>query len=60
MYQCIIFSSSFSSEETADDMFNEWIKEHPNIEIINFRYQQSRYGDHSICILYKEEKKNDI
>lgn len=39
---------------SADIEFNKWIQEHPNIEILEFRYQQARYGDHSICILYKE------
>lgn len=38
---------------TADELFNEWIAEHPNVEIIKFRYAQARYGDHSIAILYK-------
>ena len=38
----------------ADDLFNDWIKEHPDILIQEFRYQQARYGDHSIAILYEE------
>lgn len=39
----------------ADDDFNEWSKDNPDIEILNFKYQQARCGDHSICILYKEK-----
>jgi len=58
MYQMKIFNGTFSKEsESADVEFNMWIKEHPNIEIVDFKYQQARYGDHSICILYKEEMK---
>lgn len=38
----------------ADDKANEWLEENPNVEIISMKYQQARYGDHSICILYKE------
>lgn len=38
----------------ADKDFNEWIKD-KNIKIIEFKYCQQRYGDHSICILYKEK-----
>lgn len=49
------FHGNFNrSEENADYKMNLWLKDHPNIEIIEFRYQQARYGDHSICILYKE------
>lgn len=40
----------------ADIRANEWIKEHPNIGIISMKYQQSRNGAHSICIMYQEGK----
>lgn len=54
-YQAKTFYGAFSqSRKTADELFNEWIAEHPNVEIIFFRYAQARYGDHSIAILYKE------
>ena len=43
------------SNEKADIKANEWLEENPGIEIIDVRYQQARYSDHSICILYKEE-----
>lgn len=38
---------------SADEAFNDWIKDHPNIHIEHFGYSQARYGEHSICILYK-------
>ena len=44
-----------NSSETADIKANEWLEENPGIEIIDVRYQQARCGDHSICILYKED-----
>lgn len=39
---------------TADQLFNEWIQDHPTVKIIDFKYQQARCGDHSIAILYEE------
>jgi hypothetical protein len=36
----------------ADEKANLWLEENPDIEVINMRYQQSGYGDHSICIFY--------
>ena len=44
-----------NSNEPADIKANEWLEENPGIEIIDVRYQQARYSDHSICILYKED-----
>lgn len=44
---------------TADDKANAWLVENPYINILQMKYQQARYGDHSICIMY-EECKNDI
>lgn len=40
----------------ADQLFGEWIEDHPNIKIIEFKYEQARYGDHSIAILYEEDE----
>ena len=42
---------------TADQLFGEWIEEHPTVNILQFKYQLGRcgYGDHSIAILYSEE-----
>lgn len=54
--QTKLFCGSFEYKHvTADTKFNKWIEEHPNIEILEFRYQQARYGDHSIAILYREK-----
>lgn len=44
---------------TADDKANAWLVENPNIEILQMKYQQARYGDHSICIMYKENNPED-
>lgn len=43
-----------SSNELADIKANKWLEENPDVEIIDVRYQQARYSDHSICILYRE------
>lgn len=53
-YLSKIFYGAFGQScPTADELFNEWIAENPNVEIIKFRYAQARFGDHSIAILYK-------
>lgn len=53
-YLSKIFYGAFGqSGPTADELFNEWIAENPNIEIIQFCYSQARMDDHSIAILYK-------
>lgn len=53
-YLAKIFYGAFGRNcPTADELFNEWIAENPNVEIIKFRYAQARSGDHSIAILYK-------
>ena len=44
-----------SINEPADIKANEWLEENPDIEIIDVRYQQARYSDHSICILYRKD-----
>lgn len=56
MIKCKLFNGSFGLNSiTADEKFNQWMHEHPNIDILEFKYFQARYGDHSICILYKEK-----
>ena len=55
MYQTRIFFGT--NGLPADVDFNKWIKDHPNIEILQFKFQQARYGDHSIAILYKENEE---
>lgn len=41
-----------TQNDKADDQMNQWLEENQNISIIDFRYQQNRYFDHSICIFY--------
>ena len=59
MYKAKTFNGTFDgnfnvNSTSADEKFNEWINDHPNIHIIAFKYKQAHYGDHSICILYKD------
>ena len=53
MIKCKNFfgTSGSNGSKSADVYFNEWIKAHQDIDILEFRYQQARYGDHSICAL---------
>lgn len=50
----IFFGSAGYKGRRADSFCNEWLKENPNIEIIDILYAQGSGSDHSICILYKE------
>lgn len=61
MIKCKNFfgTSGSNGSKSADAYFNEWIKAHQDIDILEFRYQQARYGDHSICILYEEDSNYD-
>lgn len=43
-----------STGPTADEKANKWLSRNPNIRICNMQYQQARFGDHSICIMYDE------
>lgn len=45
-----------ASGNTADQLFGEWIEEHPTVEIIDFQYHQNRYGIRSITVFYKGEE----
>lgn len=38
----------------ADTKLNRWLSENPNVRVIDYKYQQARMGDHSICITYTE------
>lgn len=40
----------------AEQLFGEWLEEHPHVTISDFRYEQSGSCERSICITYKEEK----
>lgn len=55
MYKTKIFLGTVNG--LADTKFNLWINNVPNIKIISLQYQQARYGDHSICVLYEEKEK---
>lgn len=62
MIQFEIFFGGYSSECAdcrASDYLNEWITDHPNAKIIDWQYQQARYGDHSICIRYVDRAVED-
>ena len=47
---------------TAADYLNKWLEENKTVEVIDFKYQQARFGDHSICIMYREmgELKEEV
>lgn len=40
----------------ADEKANHWLNKHPNIEIVQMRYQMNVHCEQSICIMYKEAK----
>ena len=41
--------------DSADETANFWLEDHPNIEILQMRYQHTTsHLHHSICIMYKE------
>lgn len=43
---------------SADEWVNEWLDDHPSVEVLDFKYQRlvdaSNVGETSICIMYKE------
>lgn len=42
---------------SADKRLNKWIKENPDVEIIDFGYAENGIYEPSICIEYKEATK---
>lgn len=44
---------------SADDKVNQWLEENPGVELVSYQFQEPRIGDHSICIMYKEEEKEN-
>lgn len=59
MYQIKTFFGTIG--RPADTPANSWLRKNPDIEIVDFRYLQSRMGDHSIAILYRDSKgENDV
>lgn len=57
MYQVKVFlgTSTGGYENTAEAKCNKWLAEHPDIYVDEFKYQQARYGDHSIAIMFSTE-----
>ena len=45
---------------TADIEANYWMEDHPNIEILEMKYQQANAGDHSICIMYRLKEPMEV
>lgn len=63
MLKMKLFHGEFNRQNSADDKFNEWIKQHPKI-ILNpewICYQEGNCGYHSILVTYidKEEVKTE-
>lgn len=60
MYQTKLFSGYFheinGEMKSAEKEFNEWMEKHPDIEIVKYVYKHKKYGNHSIAILYKEDR----
>lgn len=54
-----IFSDFFAPHK-VDVIINEWLEQHPNVVIHDWKYQDSGGGARSICIMYtdKEEELN--
>lgn len=55
MYKSKIFADRRNNEGKmvyADEWFNEWIIEHPHIEINHMAYTSSASGISSFCIIY--------
>ena len=48
-----IFMGTYAMKADVD--MNEWLDENPNVKVVDFKYQQARFGDHSICIMYEVE-----
>lgn len=62
MYKTKIFTGNAYSNPDEDDkpadiQFNEWIEDHEKIEILDFTYRMGKYGNHSIAILYEDERR---
>lgn len=49
-----IFSGNFNYHN-ADEKANEWLEEHPDVDIVWMKYWQIDGAHHSICIAYQEE-----
>lgn len=54
-----IFNGQFY-DDPADAKATEWLKQHPDAVIRDWKYTHRRYGAHSICILVEVEKEADF
>lgn len=64
----LVTSQSFDVVEEIDDLINDFLKENPNIEVIDIKYQSNisavadsgvsaTYFNNSALIIYKEGEK---
>ena len=66
----LVTSQSFDDVEEIDDLINDFLKENPDIKLIDIKYQSNvsavadggvsgTYYNNSALIIYKEREKND-
>ena len=66
----LVTSQSFYDTEEIDDLINDFLKENPDIKLIDIKYQSNvsavadggvsgTYYNNSALIIYKEGEKND-
>lgn len=66
----LVTSQSFVVVEVIDDLINDFLKENPDIKLIDIKYQSNIsaiadggvsgiYYNNSALIIYKEGEKND-
>ena len=66
----LVTSQSFDNTEEIDDLINDFLKENPDIKLIDIKYQSNvsavadggvsgTYYNNSALIIYKEGEKND-
>ena len=66
----LVTSQSFDVVEVIDDLINDFLKENPDIKLIDIKYQSNIsavadsgvsgiYYNNSALIIYKEGEKND-
>lgn len=45
----------YSDSDPVDELANEWMKEHPYIQVLDMRYQVGFASKEYICIMYADE-----
>ena len=53
MIRCVIFFGN--RVHTADEQFDEWSEQHPDVAVWDAQYQQTSSNEHSICVFYEED-----